>query len=64
MKGTITEDADDLDHTEISLAATYTGETLKIPEFILSWGLEYASQRVATSMRSHIESDYSSSKKH
>jgi hypothetical protein len=54
----------DSTHTEISLDSTYVGQSLGIPGFILDWGLEFAAQRTANSMRSHIESEWENLKKH
>jgi len=68
MEGTIIEDppkdSNDNEHTEISLDAAYLGKTIGLPGVILDWGLEFAAQRTATAMRSHIESEWEKSKKH
>jgi len=63
MEGIINEVPIDKDHTEISLDSTYIGKTIAIPAFILDRGLEFAAQRTASSMRSHIESEWEDSKK-
>ncbi len=64
MQGTIKEESLDSSHTEISLDSAYVGKSLGIPAFILDWGLEFAAQRTASGMRSHIESEWEKSKKH
>jgi ribosome-associated toxin RatA of RatAB toxin-antitoxin module len=64
MEGVILEKGIDENHTEISFDSSYVGESLGIPAFILDWGLEFAAQRTAANMRSHIESEWENSKKH
>jgi uncharacterized membrane protein len=63
MGGVINEEVIDKDHSEISLDSSYVGKTIALPAFILDWGLEYAAQKTASSMRSHIESEWEASKK-
>lgn len=61
MSGVITEEKISDEVTEISLDANYTGG-LELPSFLINWGFEFLGQKMAQSMRSHVESQWEKEK--
>jgi len=58
MKGDILLTTLEGGRTEISMRGRYAGAHMPIPDMILKWGLEFAGQRAAASMRHSIEESF------